>query len=131
MVKIANKYEIVFESYETDRGKNYYQDYLDSLPETVSSKLIVLIKQIEQFGLYQAMTNRWVEKLDSNIYEVRKEYGKLWHRLLFFRDTERNINVYIFTHGFSKKSNKTPKREIDRANAIRKKYFEMEYGKKV
>lgn len=133
MVVIAgdSKFPLVFDEYETARGTSYYQEYLDSLPDKVSLKLETLVDLVEEYGIYQSAINRWVEKLDDNIYEVRKEFGKLWHRVFFFKDTEQNLSVYIITHGISKKSNKTPKKEIDRANAIRKRYFFEEYGKEV
>lgn len=44
------------------------------------------------------------------------------YRLLAFWDTETETLV-IATHGFTKKSQKTPPKEIAKAQEIRKEYF--------
>ncbi|MBU3677972.1 MAG: type II toxin-antitoxin system RelE/ParE family toxin, partial [Chitinophagaceae bacterium] len=45
-------------------------------------------------------------------------------RLLAFWDNHKNDTLVLATHGFLKKSQKTPKAEIERAEKIRKEYFE-------
>ena len=47
------------------------------------------------------------------------------YRLLAFWDRERRALI-IATHGFVKKTWKVPKREIDRAEAIMKQYYNNE-----
>ena len=42
--------------------------------------------------------------------------------MAFWDKEERSL--VVATHGFAKKDQKTPKREIDKAEQIRKKYFE-------
>jgi hypothetical protein len=52
-------------------------------------------------------------------------------RLLAFRDKEDNKETLVLaTHGFVKKTDKVPKKEIDRAVAIRGEYFESKKNKK-
>jgi phage-related protein len=51
-------------------------------------------------------------------------------RLLAFWDkTEKKETLVVATHGFIKKSQKTPKSEIEKAEKIRKQYFDAKGGK--
>ena len=59
----------------------------------------------------------------TNIWEFRTLYAGNCYRLLAFWDTEKEALV-IATHGFQKKTQKTPRKEIARAEAIRLEYFE-------
>lgn len=58
----------------------------------------------------------------TNIWEFRTLYNGLYYRLLAFWDTDTKTLV-IATHGFIKKTKKTPQKEIARAEAIRRDYF--------
>ena len=58
----------------------------------------------------------------TDIWEFRTLYNGLQYRLLSFWDSD--INTYVITtHGFVKKTQKTPQKEIDKAIAIRDDYF--------
>ena len=58
----------------------------------------------------------------SNIWEFRTRYEGQSYRLLAFWDTETEA-IVVATHGFSKKTDKTPPKEIEHAEKIRTKYF--------
>lgn len=60
---------------------------------------------------------------NTDIWEFRTLYKGNCYRLLAFWDTEKEALV-IATHGFQKKTPKTPSKEIAKAEAIRKEYFE-------
>lgn len=60
---------------------------------------------------------------DSDIWEFRALHGGNCYRLLSFWDT-RTETLIVATHGMVKKSQKTPKKEIAKAEAIRKRYFD-------
>ena len=65
------------------------------------------------------------KKLQNDIWEFRTRYGGIQIRLLAFWDkTDINETLVFATHGFIKKVDKVPANEIDRAKAIRTKYFE-------
>ena len=69
------------------------------------------------------MDNELFKKLEgSDIWEFRTLYNGICYRLLAFWDTDANSLVFA-THGFIKKTDKTPKKEIERAENIRKEYF--------
>lgn len=59
---------------------------------------------------------------DTDIWEFRTLYNGSAYRLLAFWDTDIDALV-LTTHGFIKKTHKTPSKEIARAEEIRKQYF--------
>ncbi len=68
---------------------------------------------------------RLFKKLNSEIWEFRTLYAGQQIRLLAFWDKEGNDNTLVFAiHGFIKKVDKVPAKEIERASGIRKRYFE-------
>lgn len=65
------------------------------------------------------------KKLNNNIWEFKtKHSGKQIRILAFWDKTESTQTLVLATNGFIKKSQKTPKSEIERAERIRQKYFE-------
>ena len=64
------------------------------------------------------------KKLNENIWEFRTKFlGKQVRILAFWDKTEKEETLVLATNGFLKKTAKTPKREIERAERIRKEYF--------
>lgn len=65
------------------------------------------------------------KKLNSDIWEFRTEYEGIQYRLLAFWDrTGKKPALVICTHGFVKKTDKTPPQEIQRAEYLLKMYNE-------
>ncbi len=58
----------------------------------------------------------------SNIWEIRTLYNGDCYRLFAFWDT-RTTALVVATHGIVKKTQKTPKKEIERAEMIRHQYY--------
>lgn len=59
----------------------------------------------------------------TDLWEFRTLYNGIQYRLLAFWDKDGKTYV-ITTHGFVKREQKTPQKEIQRAQEIRKEYFE-------
>jgi phage-related protein len=58
-------------------------------------------------------------------------YNKKQYRLFAFWDkTDNKVTIVIATHGFVKKTQKTPKKEIDKATELMNKYFESKNKKR-
>lgn len=95
--------------------------FVAELPEKVQAKITYNIKKIE-FG---AIDEDIFKKLNSNIWEIRTIYYSRCFRLFAFWDTSSETLV-IVTHGIEKKTQKTPKREIEKAEEFRKRYFNNE-----
>ncbi len=69
------------------------------------------------------MSKELFKKLEnSEIWEFRTLYEGNCYRLFSFWDTDTETFI-IATHGIMKKSQKTPTKEIEKAEAIRKEYF--------
>lgn len=92
--------------------------FIKSLPQKVKEKIEYNITKSSYF-----MDKELLKKLDgTDIWEFRTLYDGICYRLLAFWDTEKDTLV-IATHGFIKKTQKTPKNEIARAEVIRREYF--------
>ncbi|MDE6644988.1 MAG: type II toxin-antitoxin system RelE/ParE family toxin [Muribaculaceae bacterium] len=92
--------------------------YLEALPEKVQNKIAYNISKSRYF-----MDKELFKKLNDEIWEFRTRYQGMTYRLLAFWDNETG-NLVVATHGFIKKSQKTPENEIARAETLRKEYFE-------
>lgn len=65
------------------------------------------------------------KKLKNDIWEFRTNFAGLQIRLLAFWDkTDNKKTLVIATHGFIKKVDKVPGKEIERAIRLKVKYFE-------
>lgn len=82
----------------------------DKIVYNIGKSMLVLDKE-----LFKKLGN-------TDIWEFRTIYNGMAYRLLAFWDTETETLV-IATHGFTKKSQKTPPKEIAKAQEIRKEYF--------
>lgn len=97
--------------------------FVRSLPLKVQQKITYNYKKIEQ----GVMNKELFKKLEnSEIWEFRTLFNGSCYRLFSFWDTETETLV-IATHGIVKKSQKTPPKEITKAEEIRKKYFELKH----
>jgi|SRR3989339_1415639 len=100
-------------------------NFLDSLEDKTRQKVIYNVwksREINDPELFK--------KLNENIWEFRTTFLSKHIRLLAFWDkTEKSETLVIATHGFIKKTQKTPKSEIEKAERIREQYFKEKEGK--
>ncbi|MEH6703524.1 MAG: type II toxin-antitoxin system RelE/ParE family toxin [Galbibacter orientalis] len=72
----------------------------------------------------QQPDSKLFKKLTNEIWEFRTLYSGIQYRLLAFWDKENNTETLVFaTHGIVKKTSKVDKKEIDKADKIRERYF--------
>jgi phage-related protein len=95
-------------------------EFLASLPNNVKNKITYNIRKVAG-GVIDSELFKKLENTD--IWEFRTLFNGIAYRLLAFWDTE-NETLVIATHGFIKKKQKTPKKEIAKAERIRKEYFQ-------
>lgn len=112
---------VQFRYYQTKEGVSPFLTWLNKLRRNDQAKVYATIKNIEIFGLGIAMQKEWVKKLDNDIWEIRSQFGGNIQRAPFFFVKG---NICIITHGFTKKTPKTPKRELATAHRIMKQYEE-------
>lgn len=66
-----------------------------------------------------------LKKLNNDIWEFRIRYEKIQIRLMAFWDPTKK-SLFICSHGFVKKTQKTPNSEIEKALKFRKKYLNQQ-----
>lgn len=95
-------------SFESSRGEKFVESFLYSLEIKARSKTAQLIDLLEEHGSYLKMP--YAKRLTKEIYELRVR-GREEVRVLYcFKQ-----DVIYLLHGFKKKTQKTPQREIDLA----------------
>ncbi len=93
------------------------KEFLDELDEKPRDKIFY---NIWKSHFYK--DDELFKKISKEIWEFRATYNSLTFRLFAFWDKNQN-RVVVATHGIIKKSNKTPKKEIEKAEKIRNEYF--------
>jgi phage-related protein len=95
-------------------------DFIAGLDLKASQKLLYNLRRAEQIN-----DPRLFKKLKNDIWEFRVKHGNTQIRLLAFWDkSDNNHTLVVATHGFIKKVDKVPGKEIVRAVYLRNKYFE-------
>jgi len=97
------------------------EEFLDNAEEPVRKKFFVSMRKTKSriFG-------DWFQKMKSSneIFEFRVDNNGKFYRLFAFWDTRGSKQTLIVcTHGLIKKTNKTPKSDIEKAEDIKDKYF--------
>lgn len=66
------------------------------------------------------------KKLKGEVWEFRTLFNKTYYRIFAFWDKESQNQTLVFTtHGIIKKTDKIPEKEIEKAEQIRLRYFEI------
>jgi len=95
-------------------------EFLNNLDFKEREKIYYNIKKA-QFTNYKEI----FKKLNDFIWEFRTTYNNKTYRLFSFWDKTKDKNrIVIATHGILKKTQKTPPKEIKKAQDIRVKYLE-------
>jgi len=98
------------EYYETAEGKSPVKEFIDSLSPESKAKYIFIADLLEEYGIVvkepyvKPITGRW------KLFEIRIKDKVNIHRILYFSFTGRK---FVLVHGFTKKTEKTPGREIE------------------
>ena len=111
--------------YKTKRGNCPVEEFLDTLSDKFVEKILWVILLVKEL---QIVPKKYLKKLvnTDDIYEIRIQSGNNIFRLLGFFCKD---SLIILTNGFSKKSQKTPKREIKIAEDRKKDYLERKKDK--
>lgn len=93
--------------------------FIQTLDEKTTKKLFFVIRSAEQ-----KRDPKLFKKLTNDIWEFRVKFLAKQIRILAFWDKEnKKQTLVIATNAFYKKTQKTPKSEINRALEIRKQYL--------
>ena len=69
---------------------------------------------------------KFVKPIKEGLYELRTEYNSNTYHVFFIFDEG---NIVILFNGFQKKTQKTPKNEIEKALRLKKEYYEAKGNK--
>jgi len=95
------------------------EEFINNLEEKTREKVFYNIKK-SQF----VNDSELFKKLNKHIWEFRTLYNSKAYRLFSFWDSTIVKNILVVsTHGILKKTQKTPLKEIEKAEEIRKQYF--------
>lgn len=94
--------------------------FLNGLSSKIREKIIYNIRK----STYIIDPELFKKLDDTDIWEFRTRYSNTQYRLLAFWDKTSDVDTLVIaTHGFIKKTQKTPSKEIAKAQEIRKEYF--------
>ena len=110
------KYEIVF--YDKEDGTEPAKDFILSLDKKMRAKMLRTVSLLAANG--PELRESCSKPLGDGIFELRAKVGSDISRVLYFFIVGRRV---ILTNGFIKKTQKTPKAEIDRAKKYRADYL--------
>ena len=115
-------YQVIF--FEKDTGAAPAADFINSLDIKMSAKIYRLRMMIAENG--PELREPYSKHLGDGIFELRAKVGSNATRVLYFFFAGRRV---IVTNGFTKKTQKTPKAEINKARAYREEYLQREEAK--
>jgi len=100
--------------------KNYYLDFFGTLKDDVKKKFNWTLKLIATLERVPTKYFKHIQN-STGLYEILVESGGNIFKVFCFFDKGKMI---ILINGFQKKSQKTPKKEIEMAEKLKKQYFD-------
>lgn len=100
--------------------ENHFSEFLKKQPIKVQNKIFKIIEAIETL---ERVPSNYLKMLigTNGLYEARIQLGSdIWRVFCFFD----NGKLVILLNGFTKKTQKTPKNEIDKALNLMQKYYD-------
>lgn len=98
--------------------KNYFQDFFLKQRNKVREKIIWTLSLIEELPRVPETYLKHLENTDG-LYEIRVQSASDIFRIFCFFDAGKLV---VLANGFQKKTQKTPRNEIEKAEKIKKEY---------
>lgn len=111
------------ELYETASGDCPVKEFLDEAETKMRAKTMQMIALLETKG--NELREPYSKPLSDGIFELRVKIGSDISRVLYFFVAGNKI---VLTNGFIKKTQKTPRAEIDRAKRYRADYLNRQHS---
>ncbi len=107
------------EFFKTENGEQPVKKFLDSLSPKMRAKMLDRIRYLHEIG--HMLRPPASKHLDGEIYELRAQAeGNISRVLYFFMLGDKAV----LTHGFIKKTQKTPPGEVARSEKYRRQYMQ-------
>jgi len=104
-----------------------YEEFIQALDEAGRKKLVAAVARLASHGPPRNPEKCLALKGCSNLYEL-KEYQSRVFWFYGMQTLSDGRAVIVLTHGFTKKTRKTPQTQIDRAEALKQEYQERFLG---
>lgn len=114
----TENFEIVF--YKKRVGSCPIKEFLDSLDAKMRAKALLMVALLREHG--SNLRIPYSEQLEDGIFELRAKQGSNITRLLYFFFVGKKA---VLTNGFVKKTQKTPRGQIDKAKEYRSDYLKQ------
>ncbi len=98
--------------------KRYFLDFYENQSDIIQAKIEWTLRLIE---VTQQVPEKYFKHIEGakGLYEIRVEVGNNIYRIFSFFDKG---NIVILGNAFQKKTQKTPKQELDKALKIMEEY---------
>lgn len=113
------EFEIIF--YDKPDGSEPAKDFLLSIDKKLRAKTVMLIELLAKNG--SDLRAPYSKHLVDGIFELRAKSGTDISRVLYFFVIGKKI---VITNGFVKKTQKTPRKEIELARKYRNEFLNRE-----
>jgi len=100
--------------------KKYFEEFYYHQEDKVKKKILWTLKVIEELEQIPEKYLKFIQN-SSGIYEIRIQVGNNIFRIFCFFDID---NLVVIGHGFQKKTQKTPRQEIKKAEKIKMDYYD-------
>lgn len=110
------EFEIIF--YDKPDGTEPAMEFILSLDDKMQARVLRTIKLLSENGTM--LREPYSKHLVDGIFEIRAKVGTNITRVLYFFVVGRKI---VLTNGFTKKTQKTPKIEIELAKKYRNEFL--------
>ena len=94
------------ELYSTEDGKEVLAEFINELPAKHQAKAFREIDLLAEFG--NALKEPYVKHIDGEIWELRIKFSSDISRIFYWQ-----ADTIVLLHGFIKKTQKTPRSEIE------------------
>lgn len=98
--------------------KRYFIEFLSTLKDNEAKKIAYVIDMLK---IRQRVSSKYVKLIRDGLFELRAECDGNIFRVFFIFDEG---NIILLLNGFQKKTEKTPKQEIEKALKLQKEYYE-------
>jgi phage-related protein len=98
-----------------------YEEFLDGLDAATERKMIRAVERLATHGPPANPQKCRALRGYTNLWELKEYQSRVfWFYSLEALSDERK--VIVLTHGFTKKRNKTPREQLERAEALKREY---------
>jgi len=104
--------------------KNYFKDFFDNQTDKVKDKIDYVLYLVTVSERIPKKFFKYMEGTDG-LFEIRIEYESNIFRIFCCFDKGK---IVVLFNGFQKKTNKTPNKEIKKAERIMNEYFKLKEG---